>query len=224
MLLVAALYGAYYYFNQQQLPQPQAPQETGCPPEGDAKSIKVQQLNTLKNRTQIVDEASIDHAVTLAKILEPGDDSQRFNTNQAVEITGYVAEVKSGGPETCNCKADDEDDEDTHIELVENAMHFTRNQKVIIEVTPRMRKLMAAKGIDWSTETLRYKYLGRRVKVQGWLLFDFEHERSAENTNPGNPRNWRATSWEVHPITSIEVTTRQEQAAGNASYQNFAQQ
>jgi hypothetical protein len=44
--------------------------------------------------------------------------------------------------------------------------------------------------------------------VTGWLLFDAEHANAAANTAPGRPRDWRATAWEVHPITSLEVVPR----------------
>jgi len=37
------------------------------------------------------------------------------------------------------------------------------------------------------------------------MLFDAEHKDEAKNTAPGRPRNWRATAWEVHPATLIEV-------------------
>jgi hypothetical protein len=40
------------------------------------------------------------------------------------------------------------------------------------------------------------------------MLFDVEHQNASENTAPGRERNWRATAWEIHPITSIEVVQR----------------
>jgi hypothetical protein len=39
------------------------------------------------------------------------------------------------------------------------------------------------------------------------LFFDGEHEHQAENTEPDGDRNWRATAWEIHPITSLEVVS-----------------
>ncbi len=116
--------------------------------------------------------------------------------------------MKPGGIETVNCKARDLPDRDTHIELVLDPMTVAGPERVIVEVTPRWRALMAAKGVDGSTPALRRQYLGRWVRVTGWLLFDAEHANAAENTAPGRPRNWRATAWEVHPITSIEVVNR----------------
>ena len=46
------------------------------------------------------------------------------------------------------------------------------------------------------------------VRVRGWMLFDAERKGEAENTAPGWPRNWSATAWELHPVTSIEVVPR----------------
>src|SRR5262249_8476864 len=57
----------------------------------------------------------------------------------------------------------------------------------------------------WTTSTLRDKLKGKWVEVIGWLLFDVPHIRGAENTNPGGADNWRATCWELHPVTSITV-------------------
>lgn len=179
-----------------------------CPPEGNAQTETIRQLNLLKNRNNFPSGNDFDTTISLEKILAPENDADRWSSNKAIVITGYVADVKIGGVETCNCKAKDPEHRDTHIELVLDPMNFTDNQKMIVEVTPRIRKLMNDKGEDWSTKTLRDKILGRWIKVKGWMLFDFEHQMQAENTNPGNPKNWRATSWEIHPITSIEVVNR----------------
>ena len=67
---------------------------------------------------------------------------------------------------------------------------------------------MAAQKVDWSTRALRDRLLGRWIKVRGWMLFDVEHQKASENTAPGRERNWRATAWEIHPVTSIEVVQR----------------
>ena len=36
-------------------------------------------------------------------------------------------------------------------------------------------------------------------------MFDTVHGDEAENTNPGGANNWRATAWEIHPVTSIKI-------------------
>jgi hypothetical protein len=58
------------------------------------------------------------------------------------------------------------------------------------------------------TRALRDRLLGRWIRIRGWMLFDVEHQSQSENTAPGRERNWRATAWEIHPVTSIEVVQR----------------
>jgi hypothetical protein len=180
-------------------------QENSCPTEGNAKTEHLQELNKLKNRSKFPEAKDINHKITLGEILKKGDDKERWNHEQAAKVIGYVRDVKVGGVETANCKTKDKNLRDTHIELVLNPMSAEKNQAVIVEVTPRIRKIMAEKGIDWSTKMLRSKYLGRWVEVEGWMMYDFEHANMAENTKPGNLKNWRATAWEIHPITSIKI-------------------
>ncbi len=180
----------------------------GCGMEGDATSAVAQALNRLKNRYTAPGPADTDSQVTLAALVAPGEDRTRWSDARGASIVGYVHDVKPGGVETTNCKARDLPDRDTHIELVLDPMNEGGPQRVIVEVTPRWRALMAAKGVDWSTPTLRKAYLGRWVRVTGWLLFDAEHANAAENTAPGRASDWRATAWEVHPITAIEVVSR----------------
>lgn len=177
----------------------------GCGMEGDAKSEKVRELNDLKNRYNFPKAGDFDYSITLAAILQPGYDVGRFSAYKAAQISGYVYDVKVGGVETCNCHEEDKEYRDTHIELVIGPDSSGATQRVIVEVTPRIREVMKDKGIDWSTEGLRNKIMHHWIKVQGWMLFDAEHERQAENTNPGNPKNWRASCWELHPVTNIEI-------------------
>lgn len=180
-----------------------------CPPEGNAKHERISCLNKFKNRIEFPLPIDIDTLTTLKKILEPGNDCNRWENNKAVCIVGYVYDVKSGGVETCNCK--DANQKDTHIEVLIDPMKNEKMQRMVVEVSPRIRKLMFAKGINWDTKTLRDKLLGHWVKFEGWLFFDEEHANAAENTNPGRERNWRATAWEIHPVTNIEITVRPKQ-------------
>lgn len=71
-----------------------------------------------------------------------------------------------------------------------------------------MRAKMAETGEDWSTDTLKAKIKHKWVKVRGWLLCDVEHVANAAHTNPGGAKIWRATVWEVHPITSLAVVNK----------------
>ncbi len=179
-----------------------------CPLEGNAKRKDILALNRLKNRYNFPKESDFVKDITLQSLLKDGEDSERWTPHQAVEIIGYVSEVVKGGVETCNCKATDDENRDTHIEIMDNPMAAEFKNPLIAEVTPRFRYIMAKKGIDWSTRTLRKNFKGRWVKIQGWLFYDTEHADEADNTKPGRERNWRKTAWEIHPITSIEIVQR----------------
>lgn len=176
-----------------------------CPTEGDATRPTVRELNILKRRMTAPATADIDPKVTMAALTVPGDDKSRWNDQKGATIDGYVAGVKVGGVESVNCHTHDAAYRDTHIELTLKPNANDETTYVIVEVTPQVREEMAKKGVDWSTATLRRNLLGRWVKVTGWLLYDAEHAQNAENTNPGGAHNWRATVWEIHPITAIEV-------------------
>ena len=177
----------------------------GCPPQGNAKPDSVKALNILKNRVEPPADGDLDPAVTLEAMLQPGDDEDRWDESKAGELVGFVHDVKVGGIETTNCKATNPADRDTHIELVIDPAHAGPSQRIVVEVTPRWRDRMSAQNLDWSTETLKHDIKGHWVRIRGWLFFDQEHVDQAENTNPGNDKNWRASVWELHPISGIEV-------------------
>jgi hypothetical protein len=135
-------------------------------------------------------------------MLAPGNDINRFDPKRAARVQGFVVNVLEGGnKETCNCGATAANERDTHIELA-LAKDAPPTQRVIVEVTPRTRML---KGNAWTTAALKKQIKDKWVEVTGWLMFDTMHIDAAENTNPGGDMNWRATCWEVHPVTDIKV-------------------
>jgi hypothetical protein len=111
--------------------------------------------------------------------------------------------------ETCNCKATDSYYKDTHIELTPGPDRVGPRYRISVEVTPRMRMIMHDKyGEDWSNATLKKKLLGRMVRVQGWMFYDRSHESADFTNDPQDAHgdvNRRASSWEVHPATFLEV-------------------
>jgi hypothetical protein len=186
---------------------------TVCALEGTAQSDKGRALNRHKNRYQAPTASDIDSSVTLASMLLPADngDEERFDQEKAAKVQGYVISVKtSKTPESCNCDATDSVDQDTHIELgLSKNAH--PNQRVIVEITPRLRKQMAdmSPPEDWSSEALDQRLAGKWVEFTGWMTFDYIHADKSENTNPRGQGNWRATAWEIHPVTSINSVSDQ---------------
>jgi hypothetical protein len=174
----------------------------GCGMEGSSKIASVKKLNRLKNRYTVPQDSQINRSITLRAMLAPGDDKLRWNSNDAMEITGYVLDIKPGGSETCNCAKKDPAHKDAHIELVLHSTDTLLTQSVVVEVTPRFQLL---NGPSWSEKNLRKRFLHKWIKVRAWMMLDAEHTNAAENTHPGGKNNWRATAWEGHPVSSIEI-------------------
>jgi hypothetical protein len=153
-------------------------------------------LNVFKNRSQA--PSTINPSITLEALAQ----GTRFENTEAVSIIGYVALVKSGGAETCNCGATDAAHTDTHIALVKDLANANDKSKhIVVEVTPRTRRRYHLP----STATFKKQILHKRVMISGWLLYDFMHEGNAANTNPNGQRIWRLTCEEIHPVTGIKV-------------------
>jgi hypothetical protein len=160
-------------------------------------------FNALKNRTALPSPADFDPRASLAAMLEPGDDRSRWQQTRAGVIGGFVVRIHDAGPESANCFSATR--LDTHIEIAERP-DDPPNRRVIVEITPPMRDRAGQRGIDWSTPTLQREFTGKWVRVEGWFLFDDEHDEESENTRPGYRDNWRATAWELHPVTAIQLT------------------
>lgn len=75
---------------------------------------------------------------------------------------------------------------DTHIELVPDDKQTGPENRLVVEVTPRIRQQFASRGIDWNTQTLKNTLMHRTIKVQGWLFYDGSHENVSFVYNPEN--------------------------------------
>lgn len=173
-----------------------------CPSAGIPLTSKAANLHRLKNRTAFPQESDFDSRVTLDQLLQPGDDSHRWSIDRAARIQGQVIDVAYARPEAANCFNPCR--RDIHI-LVANRNGAGKSEHVVLEVTPNLRDWAAERGIDWSEEKLQAQLVGHWCEFEGWLYFDVGHTDEAENTAPHNPTNWRATAWEVHPVTKITV-------------------
>ena len=153
-------------------------------------------LNVFKNRSQA--PRAINPRITLEKLARGG----RYENSEAAAVIGYVALVKSGDAESCNCGATDAAHMDTHIALVTDLANANDKSKhIVVEVTPRTR----GRYHFPSTATLKKQILHKRVMVTGWLFYDSMHEANAANTNPHGRRIWRLTCEEIHPVSGIKV-------------------
>ena len=185
-----------------------------CGLTGTARAERVVELNKLKNRATAPTSDDIHPDIDAAWIMQPSkDDTDRFDVHAGATIRLYVTDVKVGGVETVNCGATDPKYRDTHIEGNAEGPDYS-GQPMIVEVTPRWRAAMVAAGTDWSTDQLKSDLVGNWVEFTGWMMEDEEHRGSAENTvdtvrhRPGTtPNIWRQTTWEIHPVTSMQIVT-----------------
>ena len=173
-----------------------------CPGAGAALTPGGREFMRLKNRVGEPRPEDFDASVTLDALLRPGGDRWRWSESRAGRIEGYVVEVVAGGVEAANCYSYRERDIHIHVAPRPGA---PRTEWLVLEVTPRARLRAAEHGWDWSESALQAELLGRRCRFEGWLLFDREHASESENTAPGARGNWRATAWELHPVTALQV-------------------
>jgi len=173
-----------------------------CPSTGIALTSRARQLHRLKNRTALPQAADFDARVTLAALLERGNDTQRWSTDRAAKIQGEVIDVAYARPEATNCFSPCR--RDIHIAIADRK-GAPKSEQVIVEITPRFQDWATSQGIDWSAETLQRQLIGHWCEFEGWLYFDVGHDEESENVAPGKADNWRATAWEIHPVTKITV-------------------
>lgn len=167
-----------------------------CPNAGIALTTRARNLHRLKNRTSLPTAADFDPTITLDALLQPGDDTNRWSTNRAARVQGEVIDVAYTRPEATNCFSPCR--RDIHI-LIATHKDAAKREHVVLEVTPNFQTAA------WSEKTLQAQLVGHWCEFEGWLYFDVGHAEESENINPGKPENWRATAWEVHPVTKITV-------------------
>jgi len=169
------------------------------------------ETNTRKNR---IDVPSSYHAVSFDAMMALPDNSGASNNRRhwsqaqkdvvvpfegiPVSVVGYVNRVKkqfgSGeGGESTNCHFFREGFVDIHVALVESFGDGERTA-LVVEPTPRFYKNRPTwiwtkmKALEFSTDP---------VRISGLTLFDPSHR--------GHMGTYRASMWEIHPITKIEV-------------------
>lgn len=179
-----------------------------------------------KNRT---DEPSQYQAVTFDAILNlpypknhkphrtdwPPEDLAVIAPYEGIPVTvtafiarqnGIIVEDKqhSANGEATNCHATDDAGVDWHVTLVKQP-DDPKSTGIVVETTPRVR----ANGHPWTPAMLEpHVTAGDSVRISGWLLYDPEHFAQTTNYDPARPSHGltvRATLWEVHPITHIDV-------------------
>lgn len=164
-----------------------------CGPEGDATAPNAQALNDNKNRTD-VPGASDYVDIKWDDLKNLAADRVTDFQGAPVMVVGFLShrvQVETGG-ESTNCHLHSPDEVDWHMYLTKAPAQGIADA-VIAETTPRTRS-----AHKWTTASVGSLVdSSTQVRISGWLMFDFEHT--------GVIGTQRATVWEVHPITRIEV-------------------
>ncbi len=117
--------------------------------------------------------------------------------------------------ESPNCHSWDERDTDWHIALVADPSE-TEDRSVVVEPTPRTKrhnsgwdpKAVAKLAVRRKPSSPRDEQNAARVRVTGFLMLDPvhpDHIKGKCTSNCAGKRFFRATLWEIHPVTRIEV-------------------
>lgn len=100
-------------------------------------------------------------------------------------------------------------DGDFHLELVETIPTGHKEPYVTAEITPRGGgPPWAWSDLEWTLRPWRSPAMRpwnappARIRVSGWLLYDYQHEAGPR---PRGSREPRVSAWEIHPVTAIEV-------------------
>ena len=155
------------------------------------------------------------------------DDSALVVPYEGIPVTveGYFEIVKpqqasapTGGNrvgEATNCHSWAEGDTDWHMAVVANPSE-TEDRAVVVEPTPRTKRnnagwtplAAAALAVRRSATSPRDESHAVRVRVTGFLLLDPVHPAHIAGkctSNCAGKSFYRATLWEIHPVTRIEV-------------------
>jgi hypothetical protein len=133
---------------------------------------------------------------------------------------GYLYAVKAetgGSGETSNCKlSQNESDVDFHIFIgfdsnlaaqiithPDSIKLSDKGKSIVVEMTPHYR---AAFQPNWTSDLLKQER-GRKVKIIGQLMVDNDHNSTKDNCGLAGAGStcWRATIWELHPVTKFQV-------------------
>jgi hypothetical protein len=164
-------------------------------------------------------EQEMPSGLTKSNHADYKDDLAKLGEGRVHRVTGYLYYAKKGGKESSNCQLSELTDIDFHLGIgfdaalggkIEARDKLTSDERtqvdqssVIVEMTPHWRGRFAP---DWTLDLLA-KAVGHQVRVTGQLLVDNEHFDPNDDcaVSGASERCWRASIWELHPVTRFEV-------------------
>lgn len=170
-----------------------------CPKYGDATTPDKKKLNVFKNAGVTVSASRTPETLPLKNLLPSGKRKDRnlYLDGAYVVTEGYLVSFEEEGGESCNCqkakKSKKNGDVHMYVGLKKDAL---KKNCIVVEITPAFKK----KHPDYATMLEE----NSKVRITGFLLYDFIHEKDAINTCSSCSGAWRKTCWEIHPVTEIE--------------------
>ena len=201
------------------LPLPHAPElPARVPAAGRRDQGEGQAVSTRRSaRLDEVTDDDVDDTVTMEELVEPGDDRVRWQDGQGVEITAYVVERARRRPGELQLPLGQRAPTTTRSSSSRRRRaRATRAHRVFAVVTPQWRAAAAADRVDWSTGAPARPLppaLGHRARLAPLQLRGGVEWRSTRRSIAG-PNVTRATAWEIHPVTAIELERGRVPAAG----------
>jgi hypothetical protein len=177
-----------------------------CPPEGCGTGADPE-LNKAKNLTDAASGPQDKPLSYIKNLAQPkswkiGDDRSSIQGDGKegthIRIKAFLQHAKQEGQETCNCKLSAPKDVDLHLSLVSSLSgpQSIKAAAVTAEITPRVR---AKDHPEWTLANINKFAVGKYVRFTGFLMLDTQHV---------NRPFVRATNWEIHPVTDLEVCTK----------------
>ena len=171
-----------------------------CPKSGDATTPEKKKLNIAKNKGVTVSSTKVPEFLPLKNLMPTHQriDRNLYADGAYVYTEGFLTSFEEEGPESCNCgkakKSLKDGDVHMYLGLKKNAV---KKNCIVVEITPAFKK----KHPDYALLLQK----NAKVKITGYLLYDFLHEKDAFTTCTSCDGIWRKTCWEIHPITDIEI-------------------
>jgi len=170
-----------------------------CPKEGDATTPEKKKLNVFKNKG-VSTPAGQPQFLPLKNLLPSVKRNDRglYGDGAYVYTEGILVSFEEEGPESCNCQAAKKSrkDGDVHMYLGLKKDALKKNC-IVVEITPAYKK----KHPNYAQSLQK----NSKVRISGYLLYDFIHESDAMTTCTKCDGAWRKTCWEIHPVINIKL-------------------
>ena len=181
-----------------------------CAP-GPATWVTIYTFKKLRQATAAEDFALGADRSGARDVWTTNPEGRTIGEGSRVKLAGYVLRAntanRSGG-ENVNCKRGGRDQNDVHVHLAQTPSLAAANfcKAVVAEIIPHLRP------DDLNAEALMLT-AGTPVRVTGHLFYDGNHPVKCDLQKPANSRS---STWEIHPVYSVDVCKFQSLAACNA--------